>query len=39
MGIQVVIQRKSYHQKGQKMQKPPLNVVEAYGWEWKTSWV
>ena len=26
-------------QKGQKMQKPPLHVVQAYGWEWKTSWV
>ena len=20
-------------------QKPPLHVVQAYGWEWKTSWV
>ena len=20
------------------MQKPPLRVVQAYGWEWKTSW-
>ena len=38
-GIQVVIQRKFYLQKGQKMQKPPLHVVQAYGWEWKTSWV
>ena len=26
-------------QKGQKMQKPPLHVVQAYGWEWRTSWV
>ena len=28
-----------YLQKGQRMQKPPLHVVQAYGWEWKTSWV
>ena len=28
-----------YLQKGQKMQKPPLHVVQAYGWEWKTFWV
>ena len=28
-----------YLQKGQKMQKPPLHVVQAYGWEWKTYWV
>ena len=28
-----------YIQKGQKMQKPPLHVVQAYGWEWKTSWI
>ena len=34
-----VIQRKFYLQKGQKMQKPPLHVVQAYGLEWKTSWV
>ena len=34
MGLQVVIQRKFYLQKGQKMQKPPLHVVQAYGWEW-----
>ena len=39
LGIQVVIQRKFYLQKGQKMQKPPLHVVQPYGWEWKTSWV
>ena len=39
LGIQVVIQRKFYLQKGQKMQKPPLHVVQAYGWEWKSSWV
>ena len=31
LGIQVVIQRKFYLQKGQKMQKPPLHVVQAYG--------
>ena len=28
-----------YLQKGQKMQKPPLPVVQAYGGEWKTAWV
>ena len=29
LGIQVVIQRKCYLQKSQKMQKPPLHVVQA----------
>ena len=33
LGIHVVIQRKFYLQKHQKMQKPPLHVVQAYGWE------
>ena len=39
LGIQVVIPSKVYLQKGQKMQKPPLHVVQAYGWVCKTSWV
>ena len=37
--LQLVIQRKFYLQKGQKMQKPPLHVVQAYGWEWNIAWV
>ena len=31
--IPVVIHKKFYLQNSQKMQKPPLHVVQAYGWE------
>ena len=30
---------KSLSSEGSEMQKSPLHVVQAYGWEWKTSWV
>ena len=36
VNVHVVIQMKFDLQKGQKMWKPPLHVVQAYGWELKT---